>query len=237
ISRALDRPARPDPSARATSQTPVPRSATQASIMRVPHNQTQPPPQPDMWSPHQPSRCWANVATHSAVVILASHLPRPGGTPTAPPGASGPSDTRTRVQCRSRRDGAARWRTASAAGTSTGSPLRRPPRPRSSARRRGLRAVRAGDVGTVTPVHVVLRPQGLTRDEVVAVARDGAGAVLSDEARATMAATRAHVEAMDAGDDPVYGISTGFGGLATTQIPRARRDRLQRSLIASHAAG
>ncbi|HEX6236350.1 MAG TPA: aromatic amino acid lyase [Acidimicrobiales bacterium] len=86
-------------------------------------------------------------------------------------------------------------------------------------------------------MRVVLRPQGLTRDEVVAVAREGAGAVLSDEARATMEGTRAHVEAMDAGDEPVYGISTGFGGLATTHIPRARRERLQRSLIASHAAG
>ncbi|MFP3900711.1 MAG: aromatic amino acid lyase [Acidimicrobiia bacterium] len=92
-------------------------------------------------------------------------------------------------------------------------------------------------MGTVTPVRVVLRPQGLTRDEVVAVARDGAGAVLSAEAREAMAATRAHVEAMDAGDEPVYGISTGFGGLATTHISREHRDRLQRSLVASHAAG
>ncbi|MEY2461812.1 MAG: histidine ammonia-lyase [Acidimicrobiaceae bacterium] len=52
-----------------------------------------------------------------------------------------------------------------------------------------------------------------------------------------MAATRAHVDAMAAGDAPVYGISTGFGGLATTPIPAEQRARLQRSLIASHAAG
>ena len=36
---------------------------------------------------------------------------------------------------------------------------------------------------------------------------------------------------------PHYGISTGFGALATRHIPVERRDRLQRSLIRSHAAG
>ncbi|HET6773627.1 MAG TPA: aromatic amino acid lyase [Acidimicrobiales bacterium] len=84
---------------------------------------------------------------------------------------------------------------------------------------------------------VVLRPGGLSRDEVMAVARGGARAVLSDEAVATMAATRAHVDALAAADQPVYGISTGFGGLATTHIPPGERARMQRSLVVSHAAG
>ena len=52
-----------------------------------------------------------------------------------------------------------------------------------------------------------------------------------------MAATRAHVEAMAASAEPAYGVSTGFGGLATVHIPPEQRARLQRSLIASHAAG
>lgn len=80
-------------------------------------------------------------------------------------------------------------------------------------------------------------PEGLTREDVVRVARQGADAKLSEGALAAMAATRAHVEAMAAAEEPVYGISTGFGGLATTHIPPDRRDRLQRSLIVSHAAG
>ncbi len=71
----------------------------------------------------------------------------------------------------------------------------------------------------------------------MAVARGGVGVELSAEAVAAMAATRAHVEALAAADNPVYGISTGFGGLATMHIPPAQRDRLQRSLIVSHAAG
>jgi histidine ammonia-lyase len=77
----------------------------------------------------------------------------------------------------------------------------------------------------------------LSREDVVAVARDGADVVLSADAMATIAATRAHVEALAASDEPVYGISTGFGGLATTHIPAEQRVRLQQSLIASHAAG
>ena len=84
---------------------------------------------------------------------------------------------------------------------------------------------------------VVLGPQGLHRDDVVAVARHGAAVELSPEAVAAMAATRAHVDAVTASEEPAYGISTGFGGLATTFIPAEQRARLQRSLIASHAAG
>jgi histidine ammonia-lyase len=92
-------------------------------------------------------------------------------------------------------------------------------------------------VATVAAVPVVLRAEGLTRDDVVAVARGGTGVELSDEAVAAMTATRARVEALAASGEPVYGISTGFGGLATRWIPAEDRARLQRSLIASHAAG
>jgi histidine ammonia-lyase len=84
---------------------------------------------------------------------------------------------------------------------------------------------------------VELGPHGLTRSEVLAVARDGVAASLGPEAIATMAATRAHVERLAASDEPAYGISTGFGGLATTAIAAGERDRLQRSLLESHAAG
>src|SRR5262249_13761854 len=36
---------------------------------------------------------------------------------------------------------------------------------------------------------------------------------------------------------PTYGVSTGFGAMATRHIPPDRREALQRSLIRSHAAG
>src|SRR5215210_4345159 len=74
-------------------------------------------------------------------------------------------------------------------------------------------------------------------DHVVAVARHGVPARLSSEARAVMEESAAVVERLAASDEPVYGVSTGFGSLAGTWIPSDRREELQRSLVRSHAAG
>ena len=52
-----------------------------------------------------------------------------------------------------------------------------------------------------------------------------------------MARTRAHIERLAVSEDPVYGISTGFGALAQRHIPIESRVQLQKSLIRSHAAG
>ena len=45
------------------------------------------------------------------------------------------------------------------------------------------------------------------------------------------------VDELAAAPTPAYGISTGFGALATRHIPTEMRAQLQRSLIRSHAAG
>jgi histidine ammonia-lyase len=74
-------------------------------------------------------------------------------------------------------------------------------------------------------------------DDVVAVARHGVPARLSGEARAAMAESAAVLDRLASADEPVYGVSTGFGSLAGTWIPAERREELQRSLIRSHAAG
>jgi histidine ammonia-lyase len=79
--------------------------------------------------------------------------------------------------------------------------------------------------------------EGLGISEVVAVARKGGEVVLTDDARRAMAESAALVERLAESDEPVYGVSTGFGSLATTPIPPARRTELQRALIRSHAAG
>ncbi|MEZ5115224.1 MAG: histidine ammonia-lyase [Candidatus Nanopelagicales bacterium] len=78
---------------------------------------------------------------------------------------------------------------------------------------------------------------GMTRADVVAVAREDARVALSDEALVAMAVARAHVERLAVAAEPVYGISTGFGALAQRHIPVADRVQLQRSLVRSHAAG
>jgi histidine ammonia-lyase len=84
---------------------------------------------------------------------------------------------------------------------------------------------------------VEVGPSPLAPEQVVAVARHDAPVHLSDAAQAALAAARAHVQRLAAGDRPAYGVSTGFGALATRHIPTEQRAALQRSLIRSHAAG
>ena len=88
---------------------------------------------------------------------------------------------------------------------------------------------------TATTVEVGVGP--LSRDEVVAVSRDGARVHLGGDALEAMAASRAVIEALAGDTVPHYGISTGFGALATVGIGPQRRAALQLSLIRSHAAG
>ncbi len=73
--------------------------------------------------------------------------------------------------------------------------------------------------------------------ELVAVARDGAPVVLGEDAVAAIERARAVVEELAASPTPTYGVSTGFGALATRHIPTEMRAQLQRSLVRSHAAG
>lgn len=84
---------------------------------------------------------------------------------------------------------------------------------------------------------VTLEEQGLSRDEVVQVARHAATVSLGESGRAAMEASAAIIDAYAASETPVYGVSTGFGALAATYIPEQRRQELQLSLIRSHAAG
>jgi histidine ammonia-lyase len=84
---------------------------------------------------------------------------------------------------------------------------------------------------------VQLGPKPLTREDVHAVARDGAPVEIPETTRELVTAARAHIERLATAEKPTYGVSTGFGALAVRHIPPDRRAALQRSLIRSHAAG
>jgi histidine ammonia-lyase len=56
-------------------------------------------------------------------------------------------------------------------------------------------------------------------DDVLAVARDDASVVIADDAIAAIDESRKRIEALAADPTPVYGVSTGFGALATRHIP------------------
>ncbi|MFC7450859.1 histidine ammonia-lyase [Rhodococcus daqingensis] len=87
------------------------------------------------------------------------------------------------------------------------------------------------------PAAVVVGVGAVSPEEVVRVARFGAPVQLSEEALAAIGASRARIQALAEDPKPVYGVSTGFGALATRHIPLELRAQLQRSLIRSHAAG
>ncbi|WP_433430007.1 histidine ammonia-lyase [Nonomuraea sp. CA-141351] len=80
-------------------------------------------------------------------------------------------------------------------------------------------------------------PEPLSFDDVIKVARHGAPVRLTDDALAAISAARQRVDELAESPVPAYGISTGFGALATRHIDPALRAQLQRSLVRSHAAG
>ncbi|BBB90246.1 MAG TPA: histidine ammonia-lyase [Methylomusa anaerophila] len=84
---------------------------------------------------------------------------------------------------------------------------------------------------------IVLDGDSLSIKDVIAVARDHAAVTISELGRQRIAASRAIVEKVLAAETPVYGISTGFGEFSTIFISRHEREKLQRNLILSHAAG
>ncbi|POH59277.1 histidine ammonia-lyase [Arthrobacter glacialis] len=89
----------------------------------------------------------------------------------------------------------------------------------------------------VLPENVVLSSSGVTPEDVIAVARHSAKVTISAEALAGVAQVRAHIDKLANSETPAYGISTGFGALASRHIPADMRTQLQKSLIRSHSAG
>ncbi|CAL9519559.1 Histidine ammonia-lyase [Streptomyces sp. enrichment culture] len=84
---------------------------------------------------------------------------------------------------------------------------------------------------------VVVGTSGTTAADVIAVARGNARVELSQEALDALARARETVDALAAKPEPVYGVSTGFGALATRHIGTELRAQLQRNIVRSHAAG
>ena len=84
---------------------------------------------------------------------------------------------------------------------------------------------------------VVIGVGAVSLADVVAVARHDASVAIAGDARAAVAASRRTIDQLADDPAPHYGISTGFGALATTFIAADRRTQLQQSLVRSHAAG
>ncbi len=84
---------------------------------------------------------------------------------------------------------------------------------------------------------VVVTGDALAAADVLAVAHRRAEPVMGDDVPARMAGARRVVEAAVEGDEVVYGVTTGFGALATTRVEGALSGEMQTALLRSHAAG
>lgn len=96
---------------------------------------------------------------------------------------------------------------------------------------------RRGVAESAPPIVIPVSTGPLSGSDVLAVARADAPVQITEDALQAIAASRQIVDDLASDAAPHYGISTGFGALATTRIPPDRRADLQTSLIRSHAAG
>lgn len=77
----------------------------------------------------------------------------------------------------------------------------------------------------------------ITVADVVRVARHRARVDIADVARPRIIRSREYVDSLVAADRTVYGITTGFGRLASVRIAAGDVRQLQRNLLVSHAMG
>jgi histidine ammonia-lyase len=77
----------------------------------------------------------------------------------------------------------------------------------------------------------------LTIADVVGVARHDVAVGLDRAAERQVQQAARLVDEIAKGDDPVYGINTGFGDLSTVRIAHDQLRQLQRNLVRSHAVG
>ena len=84
---------------------------------------------------------------------------------------------------------------------------------------------------------VVLNGRDLTIEQVVAVAREGATVVLSDEAKIAVKKAREYVDKKLSEKAVIYGLTTGFGKFSDIFISEEDTKPLQKNLIISHSCG
>lgn len=81
---------------------------------------------------------------------------------------------------------------------------------------------------------VIIDCHGTTLDQVRQIA-DGASFELGPEAVSAIEEARSGIETLLESGQPIYGVNTGFGRLASTMIPVDEIGLLQRNLLLSHA--
>ncbi|MBW1867393.1 MAG: aromatic amino acid lyase, partial [Deltaproteobacteria bacterium] len=84
---------------------------------------------------------------------------------------------------------------------------------------------------------ILLDKNGLTIDDIVAVARHGAPVGITNAGEERVERTRKLISKWVKQEKNIYGITTGFGALCNVSISESDTRALQKKIIMSHAAG
>ena len=84
---------------------------------------------------------------------------------------------------------------------------------------------------------IVLGVDGMSLEDLVAVAAQGAGVRLAKESRERIVKCRALVDKWLREGRIIYGVTTGFGALSDVKIPAQASGLLQQNILLSHSAG
>jgi histidine ammonia-lyase len=84
---------------------------------------------------------------------------------------------------------------------------------------------------------ITLTPGALTLDQLHQLMARPHHLALDPSCWPKVEAAAQLVATVAAGDDPVYGVNTGFGKLASVRIPQGQIEELQRRLVVSHMCG
>ncbi len=84
---------------------------------------------------------------------------------------------------------------------------------------------------------ITLHPGSVTLSDLAAIYWSGKAAILDHSFDQAIERAAARIAAIAAGNEPVYGVNTGFGKLASIKIDAADTATLQRNLILSHCCG
>ena len=84
---------------------------------------------------------------------------------------------------------------------------------------------------------IIMQPGSTDLETLERLWRSGEAVRLAPDTRSTVEASAAIVARSANGDQPVYGVNTGFGKLASIPIPAEDTANLQRNLVLSHCCG
>jgi len=90
---------------------------------------------------------------------------------------------------------------------------------------------------TLEPEKILLGVEGMSLENLIAIARHGSGVRLTMESEARIVKARELVEKWVREGRIIYGITTGFGALSDVIISREDTRTLQENILKSHAAG